>query len=326
MKSLHFNGLLIFLLLGAGSGNVAYGQSTGPNGEWVVELSDEDVLPVATSDEITAFGCLRFVCTKSCSGSFVLHEGYQDFYLQEKSYENSFQCAVRESGKTILVDAANRIVYLPEDMPGLESTLQSLQSLLKDENSLSKINQQRSSIIDGINEQHRSRYIGDYESANTLGKIAAFEIEYHDKDPDNLIELLQGLKQRLEYDLYRTSYSAAETAEELQSFISAYETDDPDNLIPEARRTLEDLLVDQRRREEQASLAKLEGNIRWCKSQVEQSQATIERERRIVAVSGVENLALLRQAGEIIVTCTDLIQSDFGKYQAQGGAKSLENI
>ena len=168
----------------------------------------------------------------------------------------------------------------------------------------------------------RIRYKKEFAEATTLEKIAAFEQEWGLFDLDKLVPKLQPLKQQLLHERYLAGFRNARTQADLSRFIDAYAKDDPDTLVPRARQKLAALdAVDQAReralRDKRAAVLRIEAQasrrrealarISNCKRMTAMAYAALERERSIAAVSGVENLAVKRQAGEIIVTCQQVI-------------------
>ena len=47
--------------------------------------------------------------------------------------------------------------------------------------------------------------------------------------------------------------------------------------------------------------------VAWCRQSLPEAYATLDRERQIEAVSGVQNIAVMRRAGETIVYCRQVI-------------------
>ncbi|WP_157783592.1 hypothetical protein, partial [Rhizorhabdus wittichii] len=168
----------------------------------------------------------------------------------------------------------------------------------------------------------RTRYRSEFAEATTLEKIIAFEGAWRNFDPEQLVPKLQPLKQRLIRERYVAAFNGASTADDLTRFIDLHAGDDPDNLVPLARKKLALLqAADQARqrslREKQAVADRVAAQVARrkeaaarvtnCKRMTSAAYASLERERSIAAVSGVENLSVKRQAGEIIVACQQII-------------------
>jgi hypothetical protein len=163
-----------------------------------------------------------------------------------------------------------------------------------------------------------ARYQAEYRDAITLEKITAFEQRYAGSDRDSLIPTLQPRKRSLLHERYRTAFDSAESVGDLATFIETYTQNDPDGLIPQARKRLaQQEARDRAMREKKASAERIaaqlakrkeaEARVSNCKRMTAMAYATLERERHIAAVSGVENLAVKRRAGEIIVACQQII-------------------
>ncbi|MCZ4343017.1 hypothetical protein O4H52_15460 [Sphingomonadaceae bacterium G21617-S1] len=168
----------------------------------------------------------------------------------------------------------------------------------------------------------QTRYKNEFAEATTLEKIIAFEQEWGLFDLNKLVPKLQPLKRRLLHERYLASFREARTKADFSRFIETYGDDDPDRLVPQARQKLAAAqAVDQAReralREKQAAAQRIQAQaakrkeaqarVANCKRMTVMAYATLERERSIAAVSGVENLAVKRQAGEIIVACQQVI-------------------
>lgn len=161
-------------------------------------------------------------------------------------------------------------------------------------------------------------YAEEFERATTLEDIASFERRYELVDKDLLIPKLQPRKQRLLHERYVAAFNAAGTPAELTTFIERYRDDDPDGLIPKARQKI---AADQARQKAladkeaaarlvEARLAKQKEDQRrvaWCRRSLADAYATLDRERQIEAVSGIQNLMVKRRAGETIVFCQQVI-------------------
>lgn len=96
-----------------------------------------------------------------------------------------------------------------------------------------------------VAEQFRSSYLADFDNANTLASITAFEQRYRDDDPDNLIPKLGPLKARLELQAYRSAYENATTSVLLGQFIRDYQENDLEGLIPAAKKRYKLLVVQE---------------------------------------------------------------------------------
>lgn len=161
-------------------------------------------------------------------------------------------------------------------------------------------------------------YRREFDSAKSLDAIKAFESKYANNDPENLIPPLLQLKASLQLVEYRRRFDAMRDVKDMESFIADYKNDDTDGKVPEARRKLADeqqrLAVDARRMSQQkeaerrqATIEQLERQIAMCERDTVAARQTIARERRIGAASGYENKLALRQAGEVIVACEDIV-------------------
>jgi hypothetical protein len=163
-----------------------------------------------------------------------------------------------------------------------------------------------------------AKYRADFDAATTLDRIIAFERTYASWDQDKLIPALQSAKQRLAHEQYVAAFHAAKSSTELASFIERYAGDDPDSLVPVARqkRAAADVQEAAQRRKEAAAKLQAErvakqkqrqGQLSYCRRMLALAYQALERERNIEAVSGVQNLTVKRQAGEMIVTCERII-------------------
>ena len=177
-------------------------------------------------------------------------------------------------------------------------------------------------------------YTKEFESSKSLEAITAFEKQYRDNDPDNLIPKLEPLKLQLETKQYQDRFASAKSSSELQSFISDYESKDPDHLTPQAKKRLAVALKaeqaeqekrkrDQSLEQKQGILLGMEDRITNCNRMTAQANRAIAREREIAAVSGYLNTSVMRQAGEYIVTCRSIIADSYAEYRKAGGTKSL---
>jgi len=161
-------------------------------------------------------------------------------------------------------------------------------------------------------------YKAAYADATTLEKIVEFERRYSGSDKDSLIAALQPRKRQLLRDQYLMAFDTAKSPSDFTAFITRYAQDDPDGLVPRARQRLAIAQGKERVLREKEAAAKLtearlarqkaaQNRVASCKRMTSEAFATLERERSIAAVSGVENLAVKRRAGEIIVACQQII-------------------
>lgn len=164
----------------------------------------------------------------------------------------------------------------------------------------------------------QAAYRRDFEAAKTLEAISAFESKYGSNDPEGLVPQLAQLKSSLRLAEYRRRYEAIRDSKDIEAFIKDYAADDPDGKVPEARSRLEQeqqraaaeaLKAGQQKEaaQRQATVQQLEQRIAVCERDTAAARQTISRERRIGAASGYENKLALRQAGEVIVACEDIV-------------------
>lgn len=99
----------------------------------------------------------------------------------------------------------------------------------------------------------RASYLADFEGANALSKIQAFETKYRENDPDALIPKLAPQKEKLRYEAYRSTYANSKTSADMSKFVSDYATYDPDRLVGEAKKK-----VAQLQKQEQLEQQRLE--------------------------------------------------------------------
>lgn len=180
-------------------------------------------------------------------------------------------------------------------------------------------------------------YRSTFDNAKTLDGIKAFEMRYASNDPDEFIAKLAPLKRALQIEAYRQRFASMRDITDIESFIADYSSDDPDGRLPSARRRLaeEQRIVaaeakkekDQKIADEKSrTLNELERQILWCKRQSINAQQAIDRENQIGRVSGYVNKIVLRQAGEVIVSCNESIPKNFGEYKQLGGKKSIAEL
>lgn len=180
-------------------------------------------------------------------------------------------------------------------------------------------------------------YHSAFESAKTLDSIKVFESKYANNDPEGFIAKLAEPKRALQLEEYRQRFTSMRDIGEIESFISDYANDDPDIRLPAARRRL----VDEQRKatveakrvadekvanEKTKSLSEQEREIIWCKRQSVSAREAIDHENQIGRVSGYVNKMILRQAGEIIVSCNESMPKNFGEYTRLGGKKSIAEL
>ncbi len=183
----------------------------------------------------------------------------------------------------------------------------------------------------------RDEYLRAYWAAKSLALISEFETRYADNDPDGYITKLASLKSQLEHQEYLDIHARADTTDKLVEFIEKYENNDPNGLVPDARNRLpqmqkqerderyrlgREMIAEQSRKE----LDNLSSKIVWCNHQTSNAYQAIDREREIAQVSGYENKLLMRQAGEIIVSCRNSVRRDYAAYRSKGGLKSLAEL
>lgn len=186
-------------------------------------------------------------------------------------------------------------------------------------------------------QEARDEYLHAYWAAKSLALIREFETRYADNDPDGYIPKLASLKSQMEHQEYLDSHAHADTAGKLAEFIAKYENNDPDGLVQDGRNRLpqmqkqerterdrldREMIAEQKRKE----LDSLASRIVWCNRQTSSAYQAIDREREIAQVSGYENKLLMRQAGEIIVSCRNSVRRDFDDYRKKGGSRSLAEL
>lgn len=123
-------------------------------------------------------------------------------------------------------------------------------------------------------------------------------------------------------EVYLNAYVSSTTLEKLYDFEKRYANNDPDSLIPK----LAPIKANLKREELSKEIDLLAQKIRWCHQQTVNARLAIERERRVASVSGYENKMVLRQAGEIIISCQDSIPRDYAEYRKIGGTTALGNL
>jgi hypothetical protein len=180
-------------------------------------------------------------------------------------------------------------------------------------------------------------YHSAFENAKTLDSIKTFELKYANNDPEGLIAKLADLKRGLQLEQYRQRFASMRDIGEIESFISDYANDDPDAKLPAARRRLVEeqrkaateakrVADDNATNEKAKNLSELERQIIWCKRESVSARQTIEHENKIGRVSGYVNKMVLRQAGEIIVSCDETMPRNFAQYKRLGGMRSMTEL
>jgi hypothetical protein len=185
--------------------------------------------------------------------------------------------------------------------------------------------------------QYQDRFADAISSSDLQSFISAHELN----DPDTLVP---EAKRRLEVALkterakqYQDRFAAAKSSAELQSFIAAYGENDPDSLVPQAQKLLATVLkieeakqikADRERAEtgKRLEIERLATPIANCNQLTTAAYKAIQREKEIAAVSGYENKQILRQAGEYIVTCRNMVPRAYEVYRKAGGTKGLNEL
>lgn len=162
-------------------------------------------------------------------------------------------------------------------------------------------------------------YHDRFQRAVTAYQINAFARDYGSNDAEDLINQAWNRFAAKE----RIDFAAAKTVSGLQQFILTYKEADRAGLVDAATEKLE---AARRSQGSVDNVSNLANAIRSCRRQIGLAEKTIDREKQIASVSGTQNLSLLHQAGDTIVSCRQAIPNIYASYRKAGGGLALEAI
>lgn len=208
----------------------------------------------------------------SCWGS----EFAVDLAKREIRYKDASRLPGPKDRDGRQLDAAIVSQYLKDGGAEKLEALRDKLMVVRNEYRRKQIEEEEQAIQEAQAEKARAAYLADFEAANTLPRIRAFEAKYAEHDPDALIPRLSDLKERLRHTEYRTAYANATTAAAMGSFVRDYANYDPDRLLEQAKRKQTQLekqeVIDRQQEERRQVLAAQQAEVERDRSRLQYIQ------------------------------------------------------